>query len=836
MSNVVTLLRRELGQLFRSPVAYVFLVLFVFFVQLPYMLQVFLGRAADLRGFFGLLPWFVVVFAALVTMRSWAEERQENTYEMLLTFPMRNWELVVAKFVATYLFLCFGIACTVTLPIMLLVLGEPDVGPILTGYLGAFLVSAAWCAAGVFFSSLTRSQLLAAIVTLVLGVVSLFVGVTQVAEVINGKVDGLGSVLSSVLGTWSHYDALGRGVLEIADVLFFLIWTAVFLYLNTLFVGMRRAPRAGAILTAGTFLAVGCGFLGARLVADASIARADVTEERIYTLSQGTVNVLKRAAVPVRATFYVSPRDDMPAEMQNLERDVVDRLEEMRLQSGGMVDVRVVHMEAANLAVKTEEEQQAEDAADELSLDEDKSIERRLIEKGVQPFQVQSFEATEVTSKYVYATLGLAYEAKDEELITPVVPARLQELEYLVASTVARLVREAPPRIALHLGQEPLDPQVKQMLQRMGRPIPDPYAQVEQFLRQEKFDVVRTRLSQHDPMPQDYDALVVIGPVEWNDRSRWELNRALVSGKPVFLAAQRYTWDYEPARGGGIIPRLAQADPGLEAVLGPQGLGIAPGILMQAENAYSLRVQTNNALQNLMGGIPLRMPTHIGLLADNFSGDSAITDRIDGVLYLWGTALDLDRDALLRDGFDVTVLAETGDSAWEVPADRPLRNADLEAEGQELGRFPLIAMIEGDFSDVFAGGERPDWPATVEMSPDGRPLPPPPDLPAAPFTARRGKLILCGAARAFQDGILGNPGNQLLLINSISALTLDPDLLEVRSKQPRSRQFSEPTSGEALFWTAVPLVIVPLLLIGAGLFIGFLRMRSRERWNAEHGR
>ena len=835
MSNVMTLLRRELGQLFRSPVAYVFLVLFVFFVQLPFVLQIFLSRSADLRGFFGLLPWFVVVFAALVTMRSWAEERQENTYEMLLTFPMRDWELVVAKFAATYLFLCFGIACTATLPIMLMVLGEPDVGPMASGYLGAFLLSASWCAAGIFFSSLTRSQLLAAIVTMVLGVTSLFVGVSQVAEVIDGKIPGLGSVLGSVMGTWNHYDALGRGVLEVADVLFFAVWTAVFLYLNTLFVGMRRAPRAGVILSAGTVLALGCGLLGARLVSDATIARADVTEEQLYTLSQGTVRILQRAAVPVRATFYVSPRDDLPTEMQNLERDVVDRLEEMRLQSGGMIDVRVVHMEAANLAVQTEADAKEEEAADALSLDEEKSIERRLIEKGVQPFQVQSFDATSSTAKYVYATLGLAYEAKDEELIHPVVPSRLQELEYLIASTVSRLVRERPPRIALFLGEEAMDPQVRQMMLQMGRQIPQPYAQVEQFLRQEKFDVVPTKLTQHMPMPEQYDALVAIGPVDWSDRARWELSRALASGKPVFLAAQRYTWDYEPARGGGIIPRMSKADPGLDGVLEPLGLGVSDAILMQMENAYALRVRTGT-IQDLAGGVPLKMPTHIGLLADNFSHDSAITDRLDGVLYLWGTALDLDREVLQRKGMEVSILAETLDQAWEVPTDRPLRNADLEPQGQELGTFPLVAMIEGQFDDVYAGQERPDWPVSVEMSPDGRPLPPPPDTRETPLTPAPGKLFLCGAARAFQDGILGNPGNQLLLLNGISALTLDPELLEVRSKQPRARQFSEPSAGEAMLWTVIPLAIVPLTLIGFGLLIGFLRMRSRERWNSEHGR
>jgi len=148
----------------------------------------------------------------------------------------------------------------------------------------------------------------------------------------------------------------------------------------------------------------------------------------------------------------------------------------------------------------------------------------------------------------------------------------------------------------------------------------------------------------------------------------------------------------------------------------------------------------------------------------------------------------------------------------------------------------VLVMVEGRFDDVYAGKERPDWPLSLQMSPDGRPLPPPPDVPAQPWASAPGKLILCGAARAFQDGVLGSPGNQLLLVNCVSALTLDPDLLEVRAKQPRSRTFAEPSAGEAMLWTLVPLAGVPLALIGVGLLIGSMRVRSRAAWDAEHGR
>src|SRR6185503_17215735 len=97
-------------------------------------------QTADLRMFFDHLPWGVVLFSAFVTMRSGAEERQENTYEMLLTFPMREWDLVLGKFLAAYAFIATGIACTFTLPLTFYVIGKPDWGPIVSGYVGAFLL------------------------------------------------------------------------------------------------------------------------------------------------------------------------------------------------------------------------------------------------------------------------------------------------------------------------------------------------------------------------------------------------------------------------------------------------------------------------------------------------------------------------------------------------------------------------------------------------------------------------------------------------------------------------------------------------------------------------
>ena len=687
MSNLTTLLRRELGQLFRSPLAYVFLILFVVLVQLPFLLTLFQARTADMRGFFDILPWMIVIFAALVTMRSWAEERQENTYEMLLTFPMRDWELVASKFLASFLFMAVGIACTISLPVLLIVVGNPDDGTIVSGYLGALLCAAMWCAAGVFVSGLTRSQLLAALVTFVFGMVSLFIGIQSVAILIDAEVPGIGSWLRSMIGTFAHYEALVRGVLELSNVLFFVVWTLAFLYLNTLFVGWRRKPGSTPILTFATYFAIGSALLAGRLLSDTSLARADLTEDKLFTLSEGTVSILKSADVPVRLKYYVTPRDEMPPDYQDLERQVVDRLEEMRIRSGGMLEFRVVHMKAANLAagVKTEEEAKAEEERDPLSLGEDESIEKRLMDKGVAPFPVQDVQATKVTQEYIYSTIGLQYREKDEELIAPVRPRDLPDLEYSLASTVARLVRTAPPRVALYLGKEALDPQVEALFRQQGRPLPDPHSEVEQYLRLEKYDVVRTELTQHSPMPDQYDVFVAVGPLNWGDRERWELNRALASGKPVLLAVQRYTWDYRQARSGGISVSRQELETGIDEVLAPQGIDVSRQILLQEANAYQLTVPGQQGLARLMG-IPVKVPMHIGLTQEEMNAESSIVERTGDVLYLWGTALALDPAQLDARGMTSTTLVTTSDEAWTMPPEGDLRQY-ISPEGQTLGRF-----------------------------------------------------------------------------------------------------------------------------------------------------
>jgi len=146
MKNILTILRREITAYFHSPIGYIYLIVFLLINSWLYIPPFFLNLQADMRGMFNFLPFLCCVLIPLISMRLWAEDRKENTIEMLLTFPMTSTQLVLGKYLASLLFYAFVLATTWTIPLMLYCLGNPDTGVIFSSYLGAFLLGALFLA------------------------------------------------------------------------------------------------------------------------------------------------------------------------------------------------------------------------------------------------------------------------------------------------------------------------------------------------------------------------------------------------------------------------------------------------------------------------------------------------------------------------------------------------------------------------------------------------------------------------------------------------------------------------------------------------------------------
>ena len=230
MANVGIIFRREFRAYFDSSIAYIFMIVFLLLLSVLYMFGFFLRGSADMRDFFGYLPWFNAVFLPAVTMRLWAEDRRTGTMELLMTFPMRGHEIALGKYLAAFAFYAIALAGTLTIPIMLIQIGNPDVGAIVSGYIASVLLGGLFLAIGIFVSGLFKDQIAAFLVAMLICLALVLIGTFAVE--IDGWISGFGSFLGNTLGVTQQFSELQRGVVDVRNVVYFVSMTGLFLVLN----------------------------------------------------------------------------------------------------------------------------------------------------------------------------------------------------------------------------------------------------------------------------------------------------------------------------------------------------------------------------------------------------------------------------------------------------------------------------------------------------------------------------------------------------------------------------------------------------------------------------
>ena len=242
MNPVNAVMRRELRSYFVTPVAYVFLVIFLVLAGiLTFYAGDFYERGqADLQPFFMMHPWLYLILVPAITMRMWAEEAKGGTLELLLTLPLTLWQAMLGKFFAAWLFI--GLALVLTFPIWITVnyLGSPDNGVILASYLGSWLMAGSFIAIGACLSALTRSQVVAFILTALVCVLLILVGQPQVLDFFSGALPR--KLINAVahLSMLRHFEAIARGVLDIRDMMYFLLSTIGWLVAGVLLLDLKR--------------------------------------------------------------------------------------------------------------------------------------------------------------------------------------------------------------------------------------------------------------------------------------------------------------------------------------------------------------------------------------------------------------------------------------------------------------------------------------------------------------------------------------------------------------------------------------------------------------------
>ena len=339
MRNALTVFKREFKSYFDSPVAYVFLTAFLALVGfLTFgVARFYEARQADLTAFFFWHPWVYLLLIPAATMGTWADERRNGTIEQLLTLPLTVWEALAGKFLAAWAFI--GIALALTFPVALTAgyLGSPDWGTVVCGYLGSLLLAGAASAIGVFASSLSRSSVVGFVISLVMVFLLLIIGFDPVTGAVAAwgvpmcLVDGLAGC--SLL---THFEALRRGVVDLADVGYYLGVIVFFLAAAKTVTDGRRGASKGAIgLVLVAVIAVAADVVLAKLP-----LRADLTAERLYTLSEGSRAVLGQLDKDVTLKYFVSSSAaEMPMALKTYATQVENLLEEYDRAAGGALAI-----------------------------------------------------------------------------------------------------------------------------------------------------------------------------------------------------------------------------------------------------------------------------------------------------------------------------------------------------------------------------------------------------------------------------------------------------------------------------------------------------------------
>jgi ABC-2 type transport system permease protein len=237
------IMRRELASYFATPLAYVFILIFLVLANLlTFFLGGFFERGqADLAPFFGYHPWLYLFLIPAVSMGLWAEERKSGSIELLMTQPVTLWDAVLGKFFAAWLFTALALALTFPLWITVNYLGSPDNGAIIAAYLGSLLLAGGYLAIGSCMSALTRSQVVAFILGFVVCCVFLLIGfIPSLATELPAWAQTVVQAIAS-LSFLTHFDSIAKGVIDVRDLLYFAMLIGFFLLATSIALDVRKA-------------------------------------------------------------------------------------------------------------------------------------------------------------------------------------------------------------------------------------------------------------------------------------------------------------------------------------------------------------------------------------------------------------------------------------------------------------------------------------------------------------------------------------------------------------------------------------------------------------------
>ena len=798
---MLSILKKEINSYLSSLVAYI--TIGVFLLVLSLFLWVFPESSlldygyAGLDSLFSTAPYLFMFLIPAITMRSLAEERKEGTFELLLTRPLTDWQIVAGKYLACLFLVFFALVPTLIYYYSVYQLGNPqgniDTGGVIGSYIGLFLLGGCFCAIGLFASSVSQNQIISFTIAVFL-CFFFYSGFDSLGRILSFQSFGLEN-----LGITEHYQSVSRGVLDTRDLVYFIVLSGVFICL-TLFVLLKQRQKSAKDKTLLTIVSV---LVVLVILSGLSFTRFDFTKEKRFTISKVSRNIMDSLKAPVRVTVYLQG-DNFPGGMKRLQRATRDMLNDLQAYSRRKLEfVFVDPLKGLSEDVQQQTLQGMSDKGIEptnLSVKTDDGVIQKLIIPGA---LVQSGDK-DIGVNLLQTRIGLD---QDEVLNNSI-----QNLEYALSSAIKKVTTGGKQRIGFTEGHGELtDLQLNDAIKSLS----DGYL------------VGRLNLSNIS-----FDSLLKI--------------KLLIIPKPdkKFSEAEKFKVDQYIMRGGRVLWAIDQVNAELDSLRKHEGEEMSFPKTLDLDDqlfTYGIRINYNLIADMSAAQIPISTGSVGGqaqiqmvpwLYYPVFIPESKhpIVKNLDAIRGEFVSTID----TLKLKNVTATVLLTSSPFNKKITAPHiiSLQAIEQEPNPKDFQSIPKIVavLLEGKFISDFRNRPLPEGlNEKIEILPQSKPT----------------KMVVISDGDVFKNqvGADGSPyplgydhymkqnfGNKNFLLNIADYLTDDSGLIALRTKEIQIRLLDRARiRGEKLNWQLLNTIAPLVLLVIFAIFQHYIRRRKYAR-------
>jgi len=798
---VLSILKKEITSYLSSLVAYV--TIGVFLLVLGLFLWVFPESSildygyAGLDSLFSTAPYLFMFLIPAITMRSLAEERREGTFELLLTRPLANWQIVLGKYLACLVLVLFALLPTLVYYYSVYQLGAPqgniDTGGVIGSYIGLFLLGGSFTAIGLFASSISKNQIIAFTIAVFL-CFFFYSGFDSLSQML-----ALQSLNLQDIGITEHYQSVSRGVLDTRDLTYFIIVIGLFICLTLAALTRQQQKSLKDKILTGILVFL----IGIYIISGATFTRLDFTKEKRFTMSPVTRDIMKKLRNPVRVTVYLQG-SNFPAELKRLQRATRDMLIDLRAYSDDHVQFDFVDPTAGIKSLTDEQQKAVYDSLEAKGIvgqNQTVKTDNGVSEMLIFPQALVQYKGRQMAVNLLQSQIGLS----DEEVANN----SIQNLEYALSSAIKKVTANGRPLIGFTEGHHELtDLQLNYAMKSLS----DGYQVGRINLSTIPFEVL-----------MKLNLLVIPKPdTKFSEAEKFKLDQYIMRGGRVVWAIDQVNAEMDSLQKHGAEQMSFPKQLELDDQLFTYGVRINYDLIADMRCAQ-IPISTGD-----VGGQPqiqllpwLYYPIFIP------SSKHPLVKNLDGIRSEFASTID----TLAIKNVKKTVLLTSSPYNKKISAPHiiSLQAVEKEPDVKEFQNPPNIAavLLEGKFKSVFLNRPVPEGvtekiPATAQSVPT--------------------KMIVIGDGDVLKNQVSadGTPyplgydrytrqtfGNKNLLLNIADYMTDDSGLVSLRTKEVKIRLLDRPRiRTEKLYWQILNNGLPLGLLVIFAIFQHYLRKRK----------